>query len=670
MMSARWKVAALVVLAGLVGARSADAASWQPASSLSAAQYDFLTDDCFASPFPTGDCNEYPGAGGVDVAMNRRGDILVAWARRRNGEDTVEEVQARIRSAGGGWGPVQTLGTTDVYPPHELSGPFMDAGIDDAGNAIIVWPETTTDVTVVRAAQRAAGADFGSAVTLSPPGQDVQNDPRVAMSGSGRTIVVWSTAGPAGRVQYRSRRRTTGFSPVTDLTGGNYAAESARAAINDAGAAIVVWGGGDPAPLRARVRAAGKGIFGPERVLSSSNNSPANAEVAIDPQGRATAAWQLQGGVRPVPQARRLTAAGASAGAIETVTAANHYGGDYMNGPEVAPVPTGGAVVAWSDCTRATGPETCQAAVRRTAGGPFGPVRYVRRPADMQQLVLAVDTSRTAVLAWSETGDGQRAITARVSPTGTVSDVRALSPGTGQTDTYVFPALAVDGNGSTAAAWDSTRPNVGEIVQSSTFDGGGPALSAVVVPRRARRGRAVAMRAAASDPFSNVELVWRFGDGATASGSTAEHAYRRCGAYRVSVSARDGAGNTSTARRRVLVVASKCRIKSRIAAAWDVDGRVTKVTGLRVRGVPKDARVQARGPFGRRDAKRRGRTVNVLRALKKRRTLRAGQTLEIRITKPGYIGKVVRYKIRAGKDPRALARCLPAGRTTVRKRCS
>ena len=36
---------------------------------------------------------------------------------------------------------------------------------------------------------------------------------------------------------------------------------------------------------------------------------------------------------------------------------------------------------------------------------------------------------------------------------------------------------------------------------------------------------------------------------------------------------------------------------------------------------------------------------------KKKRTFHAGQTLQVRITKKGYIGKVVRYKLQKGKIP-------------------
>ena len=54
---------------------------------------------------------------------------------------------------------------------------------------------------------------------------------------------------------------------------------------------------------------------------------------------------------------------------------------------------------------------------------------------------------------------------------------------------------------------------------------------------------------------------------------------------------------------------------------------------------------------------------------KKRRTFHAGQTLQVRITKKGFIGKVVRYKLQKGKIPSGKDLCLPPGKKKPRKRC-
>jgi hypothetical protein len=102
---------------------------------------------------------------------------------------------------------------------------------------------------------------------------------------------------------------------------------------------------------------------------------------------------------------------------------------------------------------------------------------------------------------------------------------------------------------------------------------------------------------------------------------------------------------------------------------WSVIGKRATLTRLEVKRLRAGARVEIRCigkkcPFKRVKAKgkpKRG-TLNLLKTLKgKRRKFRAGQTLEIRITAPRVIGKVVRYPIRAGKIPKAKELCLPPG---------
>jgi hypothetical protein len=60
--------------------------------------------------------------------------------------------------------------------------------------------------------------------------------------------------------------------------------------------------------------------------------------------------------------------------------------------------------------------------------------------------------------------------------------------------------------------------------------------------------------------------------------------------------------------------------------------------------------------------KKKPRTINLVRALRGKRLLKAGAILEIRITAPGKIGKVFRYKMRRFRLPRELTRtCLQPG---------
>ena len=58
-------------------------------------------------------------------------------------------------------------------------------------------------------------------------------------------------------------------------------------------------------------------------------------------------------------------------------------------------------------------------------------------------------------------------------------------------------------------------------------------------------------------------------------------------------------------------------------------------------------------------------TLSVKRALDVRaRRFRAGQRVQLRITAPGAVGRVVTFKLKAGREPRGKPACLPPGART------
>ena len=114
------------------------------------------------------------------------------------------------------------------------------------------------------------------------------------------------------------------------------------------------------------------------------------------------------------------------------------------------------------------------------------------------------------------------------------------------------------------------------------------------------------------------------------------------------------------------------RILSEVASSWAAGPRFTTVLRLIVRGVPAGGAVEIRcsAPKRIRNAcpfKRRAVRVKDRRAVATRlfagKKLKVGATLEVRITKPGLIGKVVRYPIRRSRIPEGRRLCLPVGST-------
>ncbi len=58
-----------------------------------------------------------------------------------------------------------------------------------------------------------------------------------------------------------------------------------------------------------------------------------------------------------------------------------------------------------------------------------------------------------------------------------------------------------------------------------------------------------------------------------------------------------------------------------------------------------------------------------MRALKGKRTFRAGQTLEIHVAAPGLNTKVLRFKLKRGKVPKHTTHCIPLGAKKVQRTC-
>ena len=115
------------------------------------------------------------------------------------------------------------------------------------------------------------------------------------------------------------------------------------------------------------------------------------------------------------------------------------------------------------------------------------------------------------------------------------------------------------------------------------------------------------------------------------------------------------------------------RITSPVSHAENVRARRTRFTRLTVRRVPRGARVElrctaARAAAARRKLRRtrasvRNGKASFTRKLRRVR-LRSGARLEVRVTRAGVIGKVVRLRVRSRTLPLSSTLCLAPGRET------
>lgn len=116
--------------------------------------------------------------GDVEASMNEKGDVLVAWTAYSPGADRYE-IHTAARPKAGPWPP--TGGFEIAGGPTDVRGGEIEVGLDDAGNALLLWSEpyatidsgsTSLPAYVLRGALRPPGGPWGSAFDLSERGAE------------------------------------------------------------------------------------------------------------------------------------------------------------------------------------------------------------------------------------------------------------------------------------------------------------------------------------------------------------------------------------------------------------------------------------------------------------------------------------------------------------------
>ncbi len=163
------------------------------------------------------------------VAMNDRGDTVVAWTR---GEGSDGVVQAAFRPAGGSFGAPVNLSTGG----ESATAPRV--AIDDAGDATVVWDRYNGVHELVEEATRpAATGSFSKAAVLSNEAESAIQ-PFVAMNAEGDTAVTWAASNGATQVVQVAVRPAGGtFDKAVSVS-----AEAANAAFPQ----VALDGRGDP----------------------------------------------------------------------------------------------------------------------------------------------------------------------------------------------------------------------------------------------------------------------------------------------------------------------------------------------------------------------------------------------------------------------------------------
>jgi hypothetical protein len=485
------------------------------------------------------------------VAFDQNGDATAVW-QSTGGLDPV--IEASARPAGGAFSAPQTLSDPSAYSMSP------DVAADMQGDAVAVWLHSDGANMRVQAAYRPAGGSFGAPQTLSAVGYEAR-EPRVAMNGAGDAVIVWSLAsGLTEKLQASSAAPGGTFGEPADLTPFTTVASVPRVALDSHGNALAVWDGWDGSNIRIEdaLRPAG-GSFGAPQLLSPAGYNADTPQVAFDSAGDALAVWRFDGSPASTIESAYRPADG-EFGPAQTASAPSSQ---PAQAPQVAFDGQSDGVVAWqqSDGTElrvdasVRSPGDAGTFATQNALDPGGQEAYEPR--------IAGDGLSGTIVSWKTFNGITSSAQAAVRPAGgSFAPATTVSPAGPQEGT---PAVGIDAQGNGIAVWSrSNGPNY--LLEAAGYDGAGPLLRGLTIPSQGTVGQALQFFQAPLDVWSPVlSEGFSFGDGASASGVSATHAYTVPGAYQVTATATDVLGNVTTVTRTVTIGAPAATSGSPVA---------------------------------------------------------------------------------------------------------
>ena len=550
-------LAALLLLAAIVGITDADAAGWLPAVVI--------------APAPPSGTAGQPG-----VVTDPHGDEMISWQDiAPDGENCAAEyVSSRV--SGG-----------DFVTSSIGCGVNTNAWLSPAG---IVYYDGRDNSGGFGEAHAPAGQPLPTTLThvSSPVGNTNDTlsfyDLGLQFDAAGHPTFFYVTEdasiGPPA---------TWVLSTATQDAGGNWVSQTLSEPDDTAtswnfqvapdGSALALWPYGGA--LEYSRRAAGATSWSAPAAMPT--DSYGAQQLAVDPQSRFTLLYQTGSYPNAGMSARTMSTAGTWTDA-QTLAMQPGYS---SNAWQLATDPSGNAAVAVWEVANDVNVNPCYfpdslnavpcgrlRAFSRAAGGTawtddgddlYGPTAYY-----YSALKLNVDPQDNATIELDLRENPASNTTTpfyftRAAGAATFAASSAPSTPPGSTS----PTLSVDPNGYTIATWVDGSGNV----VSSVYDAVPPAIDSVTTPSDAVAGSPASFDVTGSDVWGPLSFSVDFGDGQLATGrtlsrlsgfglrakttaTTIQHTYAQPGAYNATISVTDGAANTTTTSRSVNVGAA------------------------------------------------------------------------------------------------------------------
>jgi hypothetical protein len=486
------------------------------------------------------------------VAMDESGRAVAIW-ERMDQNNTQLEVQYAAHGLGEGFSPAAGLS-------HPAQDPKL--AMTRGGEALVAWWHSQGGNYHLELSRRPPGGSFSSPAEItavpqggSPP--EIQID----VNASGKAALAWLKKNEEGKPVVMVSTAVPGGAPTTPtpVSDATHEAAGPQLAVGGDGQVTVAWVGYSATLERTGVvlvsKGSGTSFSAPQDV--SEADFAAEPQLALDPSGEPTVAWV---GLEEIDEDEDPETPEFGPGVIE---AAASSGGTFGAPVEVSEQPAdasffprlvigsgGTAVLAWVQRSGST--DLFVRGSVAVAGGEFSsPQPISANASEASRPDVAVNGSGTAMVAWSSSGTSVAEVSIR--PPGGPFGAAAKISTPGADALFVKVALSDTGDG--VVVWSRSN-GANAIVQAAGYDANAPQLNNLSVPATGTVGVPVSFTVEPFDVWPLADTHFDFGDGGSAPGAAASHAYGAPGTYRVTASATDETGSTGTAAADITILAS------------------------------------------------------------------------------------------------------------------
>lgn len=487
------------------------------------------------------------------VVLDSEGNATAVWDRW-DGNDTV--VESAYRPAGEGWqtpidlseaGEIQGSGAegeTDASSPR--------IAVDAHGDATVVWERYAgTNRILIQADYRPAGGDWQAPVDIGEVHTEMAPEPWIAVDSNGDATAVWNNEG----IMQSAYRPVDGNweAPVAISDPEAFAPQAAVDAQGDA-TAVWMYFDGSRYVVQGAYRPAG-GSWETPTDLSEPGEVGGDPHIALDASGDALVVWRGESDGEEVARAA-FRPAGGSWEAPTNVSAV----GEEVHELRVTLDARGDAIAAWAGSTHEVGAHSIvQAAFRRAGGSWEAPTALSEGGENANPSDVVFDQVGNAALLWERSDGTNNVVQAAYRPEGGSweAPVDLSNSGENATDAEVVldaPGDASAADGDATAVWVSGgcegKSTCTGTVQAVGYDSVRPPSEVIEVPATGMVGEPIEVSVPPEDIWSpKIE----FGDGTSATSTSATHSYSQPGRFAVKFTSTDVLGYQSTAQRTIAI---------------------------------------------------------------------------------------------------------------------